>query len=166
MKPNPSYSDAASRHVAKHEFSDAERAALDFLEHVRSSGKPPTSAVINALATPGIVACVQARLLDILKPHLPISPAPGAHWFMPAPFEPEHAAGLWSHRFRCWQGRDREFVKDVLSKLRKRKDAKAIWARYACGDLRDWRRADRVARALILLKRIVPASMARGQRYG
>lgn len=122
----------------------------------------PSDSHNASLADRHTVATATALLLERLRPFTPTGQLSESLLALFLPDRGSHRAELHAFlcgaRLGCFPNRG-DFTPDPLGKLRARKDTRAILARYACGDLRSWRRADEVARAIMILRRLVPASI-------
>jgi hypothetical protein len=148
------------------ETREAKQAIASTIRRLLESVDLPSDADIASLAARHVVAAATSILLDIIRPHVANKNTSAAviSLFLPRQ-APELHAYMCGVAFKCFS-RSGTFTPAPLETLRTRVDPKAILARTACGDLHDWPRADEAARAIIVLRKVIPTSIELRGRHG
>ena len=145
---------------------EAEMAIDARLQSMLNAKTPPSDSSIARLAGHHTAPRATAQLLEMIRSLVPGNF--GTTAIVTMFMHPHDRLDIRAHtcgvRLGCWPQRG-DYLPDPLDKLRARKDARAVVARYACGDLRSWTRADMAARAIMILRRLVPASIE-ARRHG
>lgn len=157
-----SFSD--SLQATEYENRNAEEAIKRQTQRLLAADAAPADSEIAGLADRQAVAVATALLLSTLQPFARGGAPDLISLFLPGqrPALLAYTCGAYLKAFP-YTG---SFVSDPLEALRGRSDGKATLARYACGDLTDWSKANNAARAAMVLRRIVPASIAARRRHG
>jgi hypothetical protein len=166
--------DAMSSHtmtlsaLARDERSQSNATAA-YIDSLLDASTAPKDSDIATLADRHMVATATALLLETLRPFTPNGQLSESLLSLFLSNRGSHQTQLHAFlcgvKLGCFPDRG-DYLPDPLGKLRARKDPRAMAARYACGDLRDWRRADRISRATILLRKLVSASIELRGRHG
>ncbi|SNT49780.1 hypothetical protein SAMN05216374_4239 [Tardiphaga sp. OK246] len=146
------------------ENREAEQAVQSQTRRLLAADAAPTDSDISGLADRQAVAVATALLLGIIQPFARGGAPDLISLFLPGqkPDLLAYTCGAYLKVFP-YTG---SFVSDPLEKLRTRSDSKATLALYACGGLVDWNQANTAARAAMVLRRLVPASIAARRRHG
>jgi hypothetical protein len=129
------------------------QASTALVERLLVAHKAPSDFAIAWIADRNVAPVATALLLDLIGPFTNFSNNAALDLFLPRNMSAIHAFNC-GVVFKCFPDRG-NYTPDVLGKLRARTDINAVLARYACGDLRDWRRADKAARAVLILRDLI-----------
>jgi hypothetical protein len=146
------------------ENREAEQAVRSLTQRLLAADAAPADSAIAGLADRQAVAVATALLLSTLQPF-----ARGGAPDLISLFLPGQRPALLAYTCGAYLGvfpYTGSFVSDPLNQLRARKDLRSVLARYACGDLTDWIQANTAARAAMILRRLVPSSIAARRHHG
>ncbi|MGM4924377.1 hypothetical protein AB8A31_15795 [Tardiphaga sp. 804_B3_N1_9] len=147
-----------------HEARESKQAVERQMQRLLDASAEPSDSDIANLADRRAVAAATAALLAIVQPFARTGNSTELlGLFLPIQ-RPDMLAYTCGVSFRCFPYTG-SYLPEPLEKLRSRTDRNAVLARTAAGDLTDWKKAEIAARAVMVLRRLIPASIeARGQK--